>query len=370
MLNQKSDKKNTNILLSLFLLTQAAIPLDNLINFGAAFSQFAVSITPDLTYLFGLAYWLEAPLMLLYVRSMIYKDYKFKAINILYFMPFILFTIYHSVTWIMLDDSIQRTILAVDKIDNAYWLDRLLYFIRQNFRVILSFVALYELMRYQDLIKNEVSNTLDIDLNWLKVLVIGFLLIRLNSLVISILIIFNFDLDLNWVDHEAVGLTSNFIIMLLVSSLIYFALSKPNFFKGIIIDRSPSSKKENCVELKEIISSDKIKHIVSYLETNKPFLHPLLTLESLAKQLDMSPRLLSNVLNKHFEKNFYEFINSYRIEESKRLIKENIDKKFTMLEILNESGFNSKATFNTFFKKQVDMTPREFKKHCQNQISG
>ena len=224
-------------------------------------------------------------------------------------------------------------------------------------------------MRYQDLIKNEVSNTLGIDLNWLKVLVIGFLMIRLNSLVISILIIFNFDLDLNWIDHEVVGLTSNFILMLLVSCLIYFALSKPNVFKGIIIDRSSPSKKESSIELKEIISSDKVQHIVSYLENNKPFLHPLLTLESLAKQLDMSPRLLSNVLNKHFEKNFYEFINSYRIEESKRLIKENINKKFTMLEVLHDAGFNSKATFNTFFKKQVDMTPREFKKHCQSEIS-
>ena len=177
---------------------------------------------------------------------------------------------------------------------------------------------------------------------------------------VSILIIFNFDFDFDIISHEYIGLVSNVIIMLLISSLVYFALSKPMFFKGIRIDKKSSSEKAN--ELKDVIPPEKIEHIVSYIETQKPFLHPILTLDSLAKQLDMPPRVLSSILNNHFDKNFYEFINSYRIEESKLLIANNINKKYTMLEILNEAGFNSKATFNTFFKKQVGMTPREYKK--------
>lgn len=360
LLTQPSDRKYTNILLACFLLAQAAIPLDNLVNFGEAFSSYVVSITPDLTYFFGMSYWLEAPLMLFYVRSMIYKNYKITKIDCLYFLPFILFAIYHTNTWILLDDNIQREILSVGKIENTPWLDRLIYFIRQNFRVLCGLFALYELVRYQDLIKNEVSTTEDVDLNWLKILIVGFLVIRLNSLVISILIIFNFDLNVMLINHETVGLTSNFITMLLISSLIYFALSKSNFFKGL--DPEITSVADKKGEVKERISPEQVAHITQYLEIQKPFLYPLLTIESLAKQLNMPARTLSNILNRHFEKNFFEFINSYRIEESKKLIEANIDKKITMLEIMGDAGFNSKATFNTFFKKQVGMTPTDYKK--------
>ena len=74
----KKGKKQSNILLALFLLCYAAIPLDTLINFGEAFRQFAIDFSPNIFYVFGLAYWLEAVLLLFYVRSLIYKDFAFK----------------------------------------------------------------------------------------------------------------------------------------------------------------------------------------------------------------------------------------------------------------------------------------------------
>lgn len=97
------------------------------------------------------------------------------------------------------------------------------------------------------------------------------------------------------------------------------------------------------------------------MKDQKPYLNCLLNLENLSGQLQMSPRNLSQVLNRHYQQNFFDFINTYRVEECKRLLADSANRQQTMLEIMESAGFNSKATFNTFFKKKVGMTPSEFR---------
>jgi AraC-like DNA-binding protein len=98
------------------------------------------------------------------------------------------------------------------------------------------------------------------------------------------------------------------------------------------------------------------------METVKPWLDPDLTLEQLAGQLALRPRVLSQVINEDLGQNFFEFINRYRIGEAKALLMDPADKKMTVLEVLYQVGFNSKSSFNTLFKKQTGVTPSEFKK--------
>ena len=78
----------------------------------------------------------------------------------------------------------------------------------------------------------------------------------------------------------------------------------------------------------------------------------------------ISPILLTltTVYFRIFEQNFFEYINAYRIEESKKLLAQQENAKITILEILDKAGFNSKATFNTFFKKIVGLTPTQYRK--------
>jgi AraC-like DNA-binding protein len=72
--------------------------------------------------------------------------------------------------------------------------------------------------------------------------------------------------------------------------------------------------------------------------------------------------LLSQIINRQFNQNFFEFINSYRVKECKLIIEKPGNEKITMLKVMDETGFNSKATFNTFFKKLVGMTPTQYRK--------
>jgi AraC-like DNA-binding protein len=99
-----------------------------------------------------------------------------------------------------------------------------------------------------------------------------------------------------------------------------------------------------------------------YMEAGRPWLDPDLTLEQLASQVKLRPKLLSHTINEGLGKNFFEFINQYRIEEAKRLLTDPADKRITVLEVLYQVGFNSKSSFNTVFKKQTGLTPSEFKK--------
>ena len=96
------------------------------------------------------------------------------------------------------------------------------------------------------------------------------------------------------------------------------------------------------------------------MKKEKPFLNSKLTLQDLAEMLHVNIHTLSRVINEGYRKNFFDFINEYRIEEFKRLV--NIDqyKNYTFLAIAMEVGFSSKTTFNRSFKKSTGKTPREY----------
>lgn len=350
----KKGKKQSNILLALFLLSQAAIPLDTLINFGEAFRQFSIDFSPNIFYVFGTAYWVEASLLLFYVRSLIYKDYRFKYKDILYILPFIVYVIYEGSTWFFLDLETKRAILQGYELSEEPAYTRAMNLFRECFRVFCSILCLVELRRYQKQIKNEFADIEAVDLSWLNLLVIGFLIIRIQAVLVTLGYISVIELDY-FVDFQLIGQISNTMVMFLIAFLIFFSLGFSNLFKGIEKSTTKDSEKES-------INLEQIESMTFYMTTEKPYLNHLLTLDNLAGQLNLPPRTLSQNINRHFKQNFFEYINSYRIEESKRLLSLEENSKATMLDIMDKAGFNSKATFNTFFKKIVGLTPTQFKK--------
>lgn len=102
-----------------------------------------------------------------------------------------------------------------------------------------------------------------------------------------------------------------------------------------------------------------------YMRTNKPYLNPNISVNQLAKLVSIPTHHLSQLINGSLNKNFYDYMNSYRIQESQRLMIEGLNHKKTMLEVLLESGFNTKSTFNRAFKKQTGKTPSAFLKQLK-----
>lgn len=151
----------------------------------------------------------------------------------------------------------------------------------------------------------------------------------------------------------------------------YFAIHQPETFKvapqtfSIFDDvlespvRTDGMLAEKPAEVGENLQPWKEK-VEAFMQKNKTYTNPQLSLAELATKLKMPPHLLSKVINEGFDKNFFDFVNTYRIEEFKRRVEDPRFKHYTLLSIAYDVGFNSKTAFNRSFKKITNQTPREY----------
>ena len=103
----------------------------------------------------------------------------------------------------------------------------------------------------------------------------------------------------------------------------------------------------------------KLEHLV---QVEKIFINEKLSIEDIAIKLDTNSKYISQIINETFNKNFYNYINSYRIEEAKLMLRSELSDKYSILGIAQSVGFVSKSTFNVAFKRITGLTPTEFKR--------
>lgn len=96
------------------------------------------------------------------------------------------------------------------------------------------------------------------------------------------------------------------------------------------------------------------------MREDRLFLQPDLSLQELAQHLQLNTAQVSAIINQVVGQNFNDYINHLRVEEFIRLYQEDKDRKFTILSLALDSGFNSKSTFNRAFKKFKGMSPKAF----------
>ena len=82
--------------------------------------------------------------------------------------------------------------------------------------------------------------------------------------------------------------------------------------------------------------------------------------------MDLSEGYISQLLNQNSEKNFNDYINELRVEDAKSMLTNSEYDQYTIVSIGLESGFNSKSSFYSAFKKFTDQTPNQFKKGVRN----
>jgi AraC-like DNA-binding protein len=97
------------------------------------------------------------------------------------------------------------------------------------------------------------------------------------------------------------------------------------------------------------------------MKRSKRYLNVDLNIDDLAKEMDLSSKDLSQIINQGFSCNFFDFVNKFRVEEAKSIFSKQTDDKMTIQEVMYDSGFSSKSSFNTAFKKFTNLTPTQFK---------
>lgn len=124
----------------------------------------------------------------------------------------------------------------------------------------------------------------------------------------------------------------------------------------------PALKKYEKSGLKERDALEYLAVLEEYMHSRKPWLDPDLTIEQVATALNIQKHYLTQIINERLDKNFYRYVNEYRIAEVKQKIAGGEAARLTLLGIALDCGFNSKSAFNNVFKKITDITPSEYRK--------
>jgi len=146
-------------------------------------------------------------------------------------------------------------------------------------------------------------------------------------------------------------------LLVFTFSISYYGIHQPVLYQYQKPQKFDVPSKENTLK------SEKFGDMLyEFMVKNKPYLNNELTIQDLADQVGVTTQEISSYLNKDLGVNFFNYINTFRINEAKRRL---VDPKYdneTLLGIAFDSGFNSKTSFNTLFKKETGMTPSEYKK--------
>jgi len=140
----------------------------------------------------------------------------------------------------------------------------------------------------------------------------------------------------------------------------YYAIKYPDIVNGKTIEETIPFVKYQRSGLTEDFATEMKLELSRLMKTEKPYLKSDLRLEKLANMLDVSRNQASQIINDKFDSNFFDFVNTYRIKEAERLMQKH--EKYTIEDILYQSGFNNKVSFYKAFKKIHGATPREFYK--------
>ena len=192
------------------------------------------------------------------------------------------------------------------------------------------------------------SYTERVNLSWLKFFVYGYV-VFIGGLIVSNL------LDDIWSDV--------FFYAVLFSYIIFSGYNALKFEPVFKVDDDIIEKETKVeVDVKNDFFSKLKEELLAVMENQKMYLDESLTIHSLATELNTNSKYLSQLINTEFEKSFVVFVNEYRINEAKVLLKEERNKNLTIEGVGYEAGFKSKSAFNSAFKKFTGDTPSSFLK--------
>jgi AraC-like DNA-binding protein len=157
-----------------------------------------------------------------------------------------------------------------------------------------------------------------------------------------------------WKISIVINLVTGFGYCLALYLIAYSLLQQGN--SVAVAEDKPAVSRVKPAELEELMSK-----LISVMQQEKLYRDGDLNLPQLAGKMEVSVHEVSWVLNKGYNKNFYQFVNHYRVEAAKELLHKEEYNHLSILGIAFEAGFNSKTTFNTAFKKITGMSPREYR---------
>jgi AraC-like DNA-binding protein len=303
-------------------------------------------------YSFQFVTFTYGPLMYLYVKFMTKPEKKFNWLALLHFIPFVAFFV---VSVIFRSEPLVRDLrsfFAPDKLISLRIIYGTCFFLSITIYSILAFI---EIRHHQENMKNLVSYTSSvITLNWLKVTSISF-----YTAYFVLFILGGLNMIGNYIPFDPYFIIFCFIALF---SFLYsfYGIKQPVIFGQVVRDTDNNKKEQEKYSrsgLRPKLAEEYLQNLITFVEKEKPYLDRDLSIHDLSSMTGISRHHITQVLNENYRRNFFAFINEYRVKEVIERLSDPKNNKFTILAIAFDAGFNSKTTFNSIFKSQTGLTP-------------
>lgn len=334
----------------------------------------AIDITSSLGHLFEISltarifissfFFLQLPTFYLYVLSVCYSDFKLKPKHLLHTGTFFIANLVLMPRFYMVNQAAKISFLE----KSSSRLEIQLNHVFMHVQMILYLVAAFMILRKARKIYLENYAGASIEsLNWLFQFTVALTAFYAIALLKNI---FKFTEYAGISDWLKIGLL--LFAMVTIFWYLYKALNNPSLFRNV--DSKLKLVKHIIYEEKngeDLTVSDEefdeeLVILKEYMMEEKPFLNPTLTIQDISKEIEIPVRDLSILINHKLGQHFYDFVNTYRIEQAMDTLKDATKNKVTILEILYEVGFNSKSSFNAAFKKHTGKTPTSYRNNLFN----
>jgi AraC-like DNA-binding protein len=341
LLIHKGRKQYSNIMLAIYFVTQIVGIFDILIGNSKYMMQSGIIFYP-VVFTWG-------PCFYLYIVSLLNSGFRFRLKHTIHFIPFLVVLIYTSLQFYFKETDVRVSMLSSFSINQNLYSHFGLFF---NIQIvgynIAAFIGYY---LYQKNAKNQYSQVDQNSNRWLKTSLFGFLIACFVTQIGNHSRQLNFFPSIDW------GFICDLAFLIFFIVLFYRAIINPNFFAKL-----ETKEKYRSSNLDQAQAMKLLADLENYMIEKRPFSDSSLSLKTLAFSTGISERNLSQIINEYKNQNFFDFVNSYRVKYAMGLLRNPENEQRTMLDILFESGFNSKTTFNTTFKKHTGLTPSDYKK--------
>lgn len=339
--------RRANKIMAFFLLALAIGMANGIVSILGLYD-----IWPGLSILMGSVILTYGPLFYFYIRAMTVKDRRWTAIDVLHGIPFLLGLIVYG-AYLRLPAGGSASSGLVGFAVRSPWLVVLILSILQTIAYVVSIIRL--LREHSERIKAAYSTIDRINLGWLRRRLVVYAAIWAVGLAMVAAV---------RLESRAVGLVGQIVFFLVALNTFvtgYLAMLQPEIFFGPFEAR-PARRYERSSLTPENAALHKTR-LLEMMEREKSFLDPEITLPKLAQALEVPVAHLSRVINDLLGRNFYEFINHYRVEAAKRRLASPEAGREKLITVALDCGFNSVATFNRVFKELAGRTPSDYRKN-------
>lgn len=297
----------------------------------------------------GFTLLLLGPCVYLFIRSVLNLPIKLLAWkNIPHLIPFIPYVVFNVYFYTL--TSQQRTEWFIRGFSEGNIESDLLNavnYIQIPFYLILSFVLIKNKFKETSIIN--VGNML-IDISWMKT----FLIVNISYVFLTAPLIFYLANENANVIIGSIGMDIQFIYLFV----------KIAWQKDILDSEYSENRQKNKdghLKIDESTANEYLQVLDEFMEKQKPFLNENCNLQNIADNTGIAMHQLSSLVNNKLNKNFPDYINEFRICESKKLLIGEGAEKLTIEAVGFNCGFGSKSSFNKAFKKHTNITPSEFR---------